>query len=205
MLQRRINSERTIARARNNGRLGVDFRVEVPEGFADVVNIRADMYILNHVVQNCLSNLRKHTHHGEVVARFEGSCERRLVFTVRDTGAGIPAEIATTIFDREVATGDHRGTGLGLPSCALFCKTGGGYIKLEATRRQDDSGDNGFSVFKFAVAGIVVGDDVSIDDASLSYRAVPTSKPAALTVDSHSGIGDDNDGAAPFLSYLSVA
>lgn len=52
------------------------------------------MYILNQVVQSCLANARKHTYHGQVVARFEGARDGRLVFAVVDTGAGLPRKIA---------------------------------------------------------------------------------------------------------------
>lgn len=175
-LQQRVNIESTIARARNSGRLDVDYRVEIPETCGDVVDVRADMYILNHVVQNCLSNARKHTYHGEVVARFEGARDGRLVFAVLDTGAGLPQKVAAKIFSHEVATGDHRGTGLGLPSCALFCDTAGGYIRLKATRRQDTAGSNGFTVFEFAVAGTVVG--CASVDAQESFRPISTIKAA---------------------------
>lgn len=41
-----------------------------------------------------------------------------LVFSVRDTGQGIPEHIIRRLFVEEVSTGDVRGVGLGLHSCA---------------------------------------------------------------------------------------
>jgi len=63
------------------------------------------------------------------------------------------------LFRTEVATADNRGTGLGLPSCALFCETAGGYIRLDVTRQQDAMGRNGFTRFVFGISGQLVRAD----------------------------------------------
>mmetsp|Transcript_1478 Transcript_1478/g.4421 ORF Transcript_1478/g.4421 Transcript_1478/m.4421 type:complete len:740 (-) Transcript_1478:308-2527(-) len=163
-LRERVRVERAIALARNGGAAsGVDYEIRVADpdlGDCDEIHVRADFYILNHVVSNCLSNSRKFTFSGSVVVTFCGATDDGLlVFDVADTGTGLPPHVVDTLFCQEAATGDHRGTGLGLPSCALFCKTAGGYIKLKGTRQQDDAGRNGFTRFEFAIAGRVVRAD----------------------------------------------
>jgi len=102
-----------------------------------------------------------------------------LVFTVADTGTGLPSHVADSVFQQEVATGDLRGTGLGLPSCALFCKVAGGYCRLKSTRPHLDDGTNGFTEFEFAVRGSVVRadvDDAVSTDLAAAVVNLPTTK-----------------------------
>ncbi|KAJ8602175.1 hypothetical protein CTAYLR_003493 [Chrysophaeum taylorii] len=182
-LSRRIGTERTIARAQKEGRLDVNFRVEVPAGCGGDLQIRTDLYVLSHVLSNLISNARKYTYSGEVAATFVGQQGDILVFRVRDSGSGIPADIASNMFCREVATGDNRGTGLALdpsvlpasPSCALFCRAAGGYIKLKKTR-QASTTQSGMSEFEFGLAGTVVvggGTFIARAAAASSFRDLP--------------------------------
>ena len=143
-MRERVNVERAIATA-HRMRGTYDGGEDVHYGYViadptyekcDAIHIRTDMYILSHVASNLLSNARKFTHAGSVLftmvkADFDDGL---LTFTVRDTGTGLPPAVVDTLFHHEVATGDVRGTGLGLPSCHLFCRAGGGTIQLKETK-----------------------------------------------------------------------
>lgn len=191
----RVSVERAIAVARRRGTNagGVDFAVELPEAYTDcyAIHVRTDHYVLKHVVTNCLSNSRKFTHSGDVVLTFCGADDGLLVFSVRDTGTGLPPNVVDTLFRQGVATGatsgrDVRGTGLGLPSCDLFCKTAGGYIKLKGTRMQDDTGENGYTEFEFAVRGDVIRADHrrKADKPARVYARVPDDVAVVVVDDS---------------------
>lgn len=192
-LNERVDVERAIAFARRRGTnaSNVDFNVKIRDAAyadCDEIHVRTDHYVLKHVVANCLSNSRKFTHSGEVVLTFCGATDDGLlVFSVRDTGTGLPPKVVDTLFRQGVATGatsgrDVRGTGLGLPSCDLFCKTAGGYIKLKGTRQQDEKGQNGYTDFEFAVRGDLVRAD---------RRGKPLPPPLESAVDVGTIVPDD--------------
>ena len=56
-----------------------------------------------------------------------------LVFSVRDTGRGVPEAMAAKLFREEVGGKDVRGVGIGLVSCQVLAKAGGGRCWLEST------------------------------------------------------------------------
>lgn len=111
-----------LARLRGRGAV-----VESPE-----VSCITDVTALEHILSNTLRNARKFSD-GVITLSFKGVHNGQLVFTVKDQGCGIPAAIRDKIFDQDAMTGLRRGTGLGLPSSALFCKAVGGYIKIKST------------------------------------------------------------------------
>ncbi|MEO1498904.1 MAG: ATP-binding protein, partial [Planctomycetota bacterium] len=139
-------------------------------------DVKCDSYILSHVVSNLLSNARKYTSRGSIVLSFHGEVNGKLVFRVADTGRGLPKAIRDRLFRTEVTTGDNRGTGLGLPSCGLFCKAAGGYARLVNTCLQDDGGHGGFTIFEFAVEGSVV----QVEHNTLPSRASNTKLDAMI-------------------------
>jgi len=158
-LQNRVKAEDAVARATRGGETSVTFTVGLGLEFgkAEEIQVQTDLYCLNHIVSNLLSNARKHCYVGKVVVEFKGADDQgRLLFSVLDEGVGIPNEIRSKLFATEVVTGDLRGTGLGLPSTALFAKAAGGYVRLVDTRLQDESGKGGFTEFEFAVAGRII-------------------------------------------------
>lgn len=104
------------------------------EDAPDVPNLYSDETKLCQVLRNLITNALKFTERGEVrvSARAEGD---DVVFTVVDTGIGIPAEDHTRIFDEFTQVeGPHqkrvRGTGLGLPLCRSLAELLGGTIHL---------------------------------------------------------------------------
>ncbi len=74
------------------------------------------------IYRNLLSNAVKFTEHGEIVVTVVTKGEEELLFSVRDTGIGIPEEKAMSLF-KEYTQLDSSvghavgGTGLGLAIC----------------------------------------------------------------------------------------
>jgi two-component system CheB/CheR fusion protein len=98
---------------------------------------------LRQVLTNLLANALKFTEQGEVEATVRGieeagSPERvRLLFSVRDTGIGIPAENVATVFDTFSAAtrsthARYGGTGLGLSTARQLVELMGGRIWVES-------------------------------------------------------------------------
>lgn len=182
-MRHRTRAEAAVAKAldRNSN---VDFDFKLPAEYADCSEVycQVDLYVLDHVVSNCLSNARKFTPpSGSVVLTFWGFYSSMLVFSVRDTGSGIPENIRSQLFRHEVTTGDRRGTGLGLPSCSLFCKSVGGFIKLKSTELCTGS-KNGHTEIEFAVGGDFVTVVQFSDEPSLyEEKLEPISPPSPLS------------------------
>lgn len=76
-----------------------------------------DRHLLRHILTNLLTNALKYSPHGEVV-RFHLACYNdRAIFTIQDSGLGIPEADQTHIFElfhRGSNVGSLSGTGLGL-------------------------------------------------------------------------------------------
>jgi len=114
------------------GSKGLAFHVESP----GLGWVQADPVRLRQILFNLLSNAIKFTNEGEValaVARRDGGA----VFTVSDTGRGIPADQIDRLFERfaqiEAEADDRRdGAGLGLSIVAALVKLLGGRISVES-------------------------------------------------------------------------
>lgn len=165
-MRARLDAESAIAKCKDP-QYSVDFAFDTESKHA--IHVRCDHYVLNHVVSNLLSNARKFTTHGSVTVSFLGRRDDLLVLRVRDTGQGIPADICEQLFRSEVATGDLRGTGLGLPSCYLFCEAAKGYAKLVSTSTNGDTG----TTFEFAILGNVVSVEDSFVEVVTESKALP--------------------------------
>ena len=93
---------------------------------------------LKMVLKNLVANAIKFTAAGEVVVACAMSeAENGLVFTVRDTGIGIPAEHLASIFDmfRQVDSSDARsysGVGLGLYIVRQLATQLGGTVEVDS-------------------------------------------------------------------------
>jgi signal transduction histidine kinase len=104
----------------------------------DLPTLEADRNLVERILGNLLSNAFKHTPTGgriTVEARAEGS---DVVFSVSDTGEGIPEDLLPHIFDKFVA-GDSDGhrrssydSGLGLTFCRLAVECHGGGIAVKS-------------------------------------------------------------------------
>jgi len=113
-----------------------DIASDVPE------LVRGDSGRLRQVIVNLVGNAIKFTHQGEVTLRVavaeEGGNLCLLLFTVADTGIGIPAEKQKSIFDPFTqgdtsTTRKYGGTGLGLTISARLVAMMGGTIWLRSS------------------------------------------------------------------------
>ncbi len=100
-----------------------------------------DSHRLRQVLINLIGNAIKFTDHGEVLIRAEqvGSSEGKseLLFSISDTGPGIPREKLGTIFNSfsqadTSITRKYGGTGLGLAICKRLVELMGGGIRVES-------------------------------------------------------------------------
>jgi PAS domain S-box-containing protein len=100
--------------------------------------MRVDPDRILQLLSNIVGNAIKFTPAGGVVTVRVGSSEEGVLFTVSDTGAGIPAPQLPHVFDRffQVATGARfgarHGAGLGLPISRGIVEAHGGRIWIES-------------------------------------------------------------------------
>ena len=114
---------------------GLDFRV-VNNLPASIQHIRTDKKKLDSIISNLLKNAIKFTPSGSIVFK----CELRdnsLLFSIKDTGVGIPSERHKSVFDRFVqadisTTRPHEGSGLGLSIVKAYIEMMKGSISMES-------------------------------------------------------------------------
>ena len=116
--------------------------------------LKGDPHRLNQVLINLIGNAIKFTEKGSVqvkVSLQERTAEQvELLFTVTDTGIGIPADRIPVIFDNFSQAGldisrKYGGTGLGLAICKQLLQLQGGSITLSSEQGKG-------SVFSFRIA-----------------------------------------------------
>lgn len=89
---------------------------------------------LRQVLINLLVNAVKFTKQGAIVLRLETTNEGVALFSVTDTGCGIPLEKQKKIFERFEKLNEFvQGTGLGLSICQLIVKYVGGKIWIDGS------------------------------------------------------------------------
>ncbi|WP_296009082.1 ATP-binding protein [uncultured Adlercreutzia sp.] len=124
----------TIAPLADQKSIALEFRIgEVPLFVADADKLR-------RIVENLMSNAVKFTPAGGriVFAASHDAEGGAIVFTVADTGCGIPETNLATIFDRFVqvdgsGTRSYGGSGLGLALVRELTEMHGGTVSLEST------------------------------------------------------------------------
>ena len=99
----------------------------------EVVEMRTDVQRLQQVVINLLSNADKFTKEGTITLKLEPDTARNVaVFSVTDTGCGIPLDKQKRVFERFEKLNEYvQGTGLGLSICKLTVEKWGGEIWIE--------------------------------------------------------------------------
>lgn len=93
---------------------------------ADPGAVVADPFRMREVLANLITNAIRHTPAGGTVELKAANSEIGWLFSVRDTGTGIPPETLAHVFDRFVKGGDSRGTGLGLSIARDLVRAHGG-------------------------------------------------------------------------------
>jgi len=125
-------------------------------------NIISDPFRLRQVVSNLINNAIKYTPEGSITARFTAIGDqgnKRIRFTVKDTGTGIPLDAQKTIFDKFTQIDRKEsinGTGLGLPICRSLIELMGGQVDVES------DGQNG-SLFWFEIPLVNAPDNTLTD------------------------------------------
>jgi PAS domain S-box-containing protein len=127
---------------------------------------------IRQILENLVSNAIKFTSEGEVVLRVEclqnNNSRRQIMFTVEDTGIGIPAGKQASLFEPFIqadssTTRKYGGTGLGLAICKSLVEKMGGNIGLE---NREPSGTQ----FWFTIAMDICSDNSSQAKESLFAR-----------------------------------
>jgi PAS domain S-box-containing protein len=111
---------------------GLELDLAVARGLPQIV---VDRDLALRVLTNLLDNAVKFTRRGGCITLGVERVTDGLLFSVSDTGIGIPAEYRHRIFDRfsrlDSANG-VKGTGLGLAFCKLAVEAHGGHIWVES-------------------------------------------------------------------------
>ncbi len=129
---------------------GLRLRTDVAAETPPCVDLDPDR--VRQVLTNLIGNAVKFTDHGSVTVRL-GYREGELRIAVDDTGAGIPPDQASLLFQRFSQvdgsnTRRHGGTGLGLAICKGLVEAMGGRIGVTSTPGQGSS-------FSFAIPAAV--------------------------------------------------
>ena len=133
------------------------------EDTGDLPSLHTDEGKVSQILRNLISNALKFTPRGRVVISAR-MVEEHVLFTVADTGIGIPREHHETIF-REFSQIEnplqdrHRGTGLGLPLCRNLAMLLGGQLWLES---EEGKG----STFFVQLPAVYVGEAVRPDQSN---------------------------------------
>ena len=97
------------------------------------MDMRTDTQRLQQVIINLLSNADKFTRNGKITLKLEMDENKRVaIFSVSDTGTGIPLEKQKLVFERFEKLNEYvQGTGLGLSICKLTVEKWGGEIWVD--------------------------------------------------------------------------
>lgn len=100
-----------------------------------VNEIQTDPLRLHQILTNLLTNATKFTEEGEIVLSVEkNKTGNKIIFSVHDTGCGIPIEKQKVIFDRFVKLNDFsQGAGLGLYISKNLAKNLNGELYVDST------------------------------------------------------------------------
>jgi signal transduction histidine kinase len=89
----------------------------------------ADREMINIIIRNLITNAMKYTPKGGNITIMGKRQENKMIWSISDTGIGIPEKLKSKIFTNEIkstrGTNMERGLGLGLTLCrnfALICK-----------------------------------------------------------------------------------
>jgi len=118
------------------GKQAIEFSMKSSPESSDLV-IKTDTIKLKQIFINLITNAFKFTKSGKIEAGYKLDENYHLVFYVSDTGAGIPLNAQTSIFERFIKLNSDNnllqdGTGLGLSIVKELTKMLGGTVWLES-------------------------------------------------------------------------
>ncbi len=137
--------------------LAIDGGIKVSCNVEHGSEFQADFDRLTQVITNLLSNAIKHTPPGGTITVTAEDSPDSILFTVRDTGVGIPAEECEKVFAKfyqssavSAVDSRYKGTGLGLCICVEIVQHYGGRIWVESELGKG-------TAFKFTLAHDRIG------------------------------------------------
>lgn len=119
---------------------GLEFSLDIQKSVPRI--IKGDPLRVRQILFNLISNAVKFTEKGSIKISIDtlnnNSEQPKLVFSIADTGVGIPEEAIEKVFSSfeqvdKSTTRNFGGTGLGLSVCTKLAKLMGGKIWLEST------------------------------------------------------------------------
>jgi PAS domain S-box-containing protein len=119
-----VEAQRELA-----AKASLELRADVPP---ELPNVWADRDRLLQVFENLIGNSTKFTRPGGQIVAGAAPHDGEVLFWVRDTGRGIPAEDLPHVFDRFWQTRRDGGTGLGLPIVKGLVEAQGGRVWAES-------------------------------------------------------------------------
>jgi PAS domain S-box-containing protein len=116
------------------GKKNIDIILDIP---SEKIICYTDAFRLRQVLSNLIDNAVKFTSEGYIEIGLRRTDDNKLLFYVRDTGIGIPADKVALIFDRfmqveEADTRSYGGTGLGLAISQNLVRMLKGEIKVDS-------------------------------------------------------------------------
>jgi DNA-binding response OmpR family regulator len=145
------------------------------EDTRDLPPLHTDEGKVSQILRNLISNALKFTPRGQVVISARMMEDNQVLFSVADTGIGIPSEHHETIF-REFSQIEnplqerHRGTGLGLPLCRNLAMLLGGRLWLES---EEGKGSTFFTQIPAVYVGEAISSDLATELAAPEYHRSP--------------------------------
>ena len=122
-----LDSQRVLAAA-----AAIELELEVDEELPEIW-VDRDRFL--QVIENLVGNALKFTPKGGLITVTAVERPGEVVFSVADTGPGIPPDNLPYIFDRfwQAARAKRQGAGLGLPICKGIVEAHGGRIWVDST------------------------------------------------------------------------
>ena len=161
---------------------GLEFECQLPRDLP--TGVRGDERRLRQILLNLLTNAIKFTEHGRVKLQIVRRGPGRFIFTVSDTGAGIPAHELERIFqpfEQASSRPSAEGTGLGLSICRELVRMMGGEISVRST-----PGEGSAFTVELALPEIEVQAQASLPEPAaplpspVPLRLVPPPRPQLL-------------------------
>ena len=100
----------------------------IVENHFDQLEVCIDDTNIGRVIEQITANAAQYTSKGTVRARYD-YINDKLMIAIEDTGCGMSKEVLAHVFER-FASGNHNGTGLGLPICKELLEQMGGTIEI---------------------------------------------------------------------------